>query len=129
MLGLGLLYSVWRMITGPPGYKKTPLSKSPAAMTDKETVRALPAIIAGEMPHNMDYLPTRWPESHRTVVQCYPRASNGPDHSALPQNCARRSSPAPPAAVSPAGPHGCAPARVPLAPAERSGTGRGLEGK
>ena len=31
-------------------------------------------------PHNMDYLPTRWPESPRIVVKCDSWASNGPNH-------------------------------------------------
>ena len=31
-------------------------------------------------PHNMDYTPTRWPESPRIVTRCAPRAPNGPDH-------------------------------------------------
>ena len=38
-------------------------------------------------PTNMDYPPTRWPRSPRFVVQCAPRASNGPNHLGL---CALR---------------------------------------
>ena len=30
-------------------------------------------------PHNMDYSPTRWPESPRTAVQRAPCAPNGPN--------------------------------------------------
>ena len=33
--------------------------------------------------HNMDYIPTRWPQSPRTAVQRAPGASTGPDHLGL----------------------------------------------
>ena len=32
---------------------------------------------------NVDYSPTRWPESPRVVMRCAHRASNGPDHLGL----------------------------------------------
>ena len=34
----------------------------------------------------MDYPPKTWPQSPRIVVQCAPRASNGPNHLGLSQN-------------------------------------------
>ena len=37
----------------------------------------------GAGPHNMDYLPTKWPCSPRIVAQRDPRASNAPDHLGL----------------------------------------------
>ena len=48
-----------------------------------DTLTALVAAEAAEAvrcPHNMDFPSTRWPESPRIVVQCAPRASNGPNH-------------------------------------------------
>eukprot|EP01051_Picozoa_sp_SAG22_P024637 SAG22_NODE_6920_length_795_cov_0.938218_2_plen_149_part_01 len=47
MLGLGLLYSLYRATTAPPAYKKKTLGSPPKALSDDETVAALPGIIAG----------------------------------------------------------------------------------
>ena len=44
---------------------------------------AVTKVLGAGTPTNMDYDPTRWPQSPRIVMRCAPRASNGPDHLGL----------------------------------------------
>ena len=55
-------------------------------MTVSPTARGDPVRLDGGgagHPTNMDYSPTRWPESPRVVVRCAARAFNGPNHLGL----------------------------------------------
>ena len=50
------------------------------SVAERKMLVARDSLAFGAGPHNMDYSPTRWPESPRIVMQCAPRASNGPNH-------------------------------------------------
>ena len=69
---------------GWPGYTTDINTQSPyfgaAAANHAETTEAMIDLHGAQHPRNIDYSPTRWPQSPWIVMQCAPSAPNAPNH-------------------------------------------------